>query len=59
MKTDRRTFIKTSALALAGTAFINNPLSAAPKQKGIIGLQLIFNPCRYVKRSFGLIETAG
>jgi len=40
MKTDRRTFIKTGAMALAGTAFINNPLSAAPKQKGIIGLQL-------------------
>jgi len=40
MKTDRRTFIKTSALALAGTAFINSPLSAAPRQKGIIGLQL-------------------
>ena len=40
MKTDRRTFIKTGAMALAGTAFINSSLFAAPKQKGIVGLQL-------------------
>jgi sugar phosphate isomerase/epimerase len=40
MKTDRRTFIKTGAMAVAGTAFFNNSLFAAPKQKGIIGLQL-------------------
>ena len=40
MKTDRRTFIKTSAMALAGTAFLDNPMVAAPKQKGIVGLQL-------------------
>ena len=40
MKTDRRTFIKTSAMTIAGTAFLNNSLFAAPKQKGIIGLQL-------------------
>jgi sugar phosphate isomerase/epimerase len=40
MNTDRRTFIKTGALALAGTAFLNNYLLAAPKRKGIVGLQL-------------------
>jgi sugar phosphate isomerase/epimerase len=40
MKTDRRTFIKTGAMALAGTAFIKSSLFAAPKQKGIVGLQL-------------------
>jgi sugar phosphate isomerase/epimerase len=40
MKTDRRSFIRTSALALAGAAFFDNPLFAAPKHKGIVGLQL-------------------
>jgi len=59
MKTDRRTFIKTSALALAGTAFINSPLSAAPKQKGIIGLQLYSIRNEMLKDLSWLIETAG
>ena len=40
MKTDRRTFIKTGALALAGTAFMGRSAFAAPKKKGIVGLQL-------------------
>lgn len=40
MKTDRRTFIKTGAIALAGTAFINSPLFAVARHKGIVGLQL-------------------
>ncbi len=40
MKTDRRTFVKTGAMALAGTMFINNSFSASPKKKGITGLQL-------------------
>jgi sugar phosphate isomerase/epimerase len=40
MKTDRRTFIKTGAMAMAATAFLNNPLFAAPIKKKIVGLQL-------------------
>jgi sugar phosphate isomerase/epimerase len=40
MQTSRRTFIKTSALALAGTAFLGNPVFASQKQKGIVALQL-------------------
>jgi len=40
MSTDRRTFIKTGAVALAGTALIGRQVFAAPKQKGIVGLQL-------------------
>jgi len=40
MKSNRRTFIKTGALAFAGTAVLNNSLFAAPEQKGITGLQL-------------------
>jgi len=40
MKTDRRTFIRTGALALAGTAFMGRSAFAAPKKKGIVGLQL-------------------
>jgi sugar phosphate isomerase/epimerase len=40
MKSNRRTFIKTGALAFAGTAVLNNSLLAAPEQKGITGLQL-------------------
>jgi len=40
MKTDRRTFIKTGATALAGTALFGRQAFAAPKQKGIVGLQL-------------------
>ena len=40
MKTDRRTFIKTGTMALAGTMFFNNSFSAPPKRKGITGLQL-------------------
>jgi len=40
MKTDRRTFIKTGALTLAGAAILDNSLFAAAKQKGIVGLQL-------------------
>lgn len=40
MKSNRRTFIKTGALAFAGTAVLNNSLFAATGQKGITGLQL-------------------
>jgi len=40
MKTDRRTFIKTGSLALAGTAFMGRSAFAAPKKNGIVGLQL-------------------
>jgi sugar phosphate isomerase/epimerase len=40
MKTDRRTFIKTGTMALAGTMFLNNSFSAPTKKKGITGLQL-------------------
>ena len=40
MKSTRRTFIKTGALAFAGTAFLNNSSCAATEKKGIIGLQL-------------------
>jgi sugar phosphate isomerase/epimerase len=40
MKTSRRTFIKTGALAAAGAALLkNNAFASAPK-KGIVGLQL-------------------
>jgi sugar phosphate isomerase/epimerase len=40
MKSNRRTFIKTGALAFAGTTVLNHSLFAAPGQKGITGLQL-------------------
>ncbi len=40
MKTDRRTFVKTGAIALAGTAMISNSLFGASRQKSITGLQL-------------------
>jgi sugar phosphate isomerase/epimerase len=40
MKSNRRAFIKTGALALAGTAFLGNASYAVPGKKGIIGLQL-------------------
>jgi len=40
MKSNRRTFIKTGALALAGTAILHNSAFAAPGQNGITGLQL-------------------
>ncbi|HUW93630.1 MAG TPA: sugar phosphate isomerase/epimerase family protein [Bacteroidales bacterium] len=40
MKSNRRTFIKTGTLALAGTAVLNNSLFAAPRHNGITGLQL-------------------
>lgn len=40
MKSNRRTFIKTGALALAGTSILNNSVFAAPGQNGITGLQL-------------------
>jgi sugar phosphate isomerase/epimerase len=40
MKTDRRSFIKTGAMALAGAAFLSDKIIEAPKQKGIVGLQL-------------------
>jgi sugar phosphate isomerase/epimerase len=40
MKSTRRTFIKTGALAFAGTTFLTNASCAAPVKKGIIGLQL-------------------
>src|SRR5512133_449573 len=40
MKTDRRSFIKTGALTLAGAAILDNSLFAAAKKKGIVGLQL-------------------
>lgn len=40
MKSNRRTFIKTGALVLAGTTVLNNQIFAAPEQNGITGLQL-------------------
>jgi sugar phosphate isomerase/epimerase len=40
MKSTRRTFIKTGALAFAGTTFLTNASCAAPAKRGIIGLQL-------------------
>jgi sugar phosphate isomerase/epimerase len=40
MKTSRRTFIKSGAVALAATAFLPESVFAAKKQKGIIGVQL-------------------
>ncbi|MBG0859679.1 MAG: sugar phosphate isomerase/epimerase [Bacteroidales bacterium] len=40
MKTSRRMFIKTGAMAIAGTAVMGRTAFAAKKQKGIIGLQL-------------------
>lgn len=40
MKTSRRTFVKTGALALAGTALIGRSALAVQKKKGIVGLQL-------------------
>lgn len=40
MKTSRRTFIKTSAIAVIGTAVLPRSVFAYGKQKGIIGLQL-------------------
>jgi sugar phosphate isomerase/epimerase len=41
MKTDRRTFIKSGALAVAATAFMRESIFAATqKQEGIVGVQL-------------------
>lgn len=40
MNCNRRTFVKTGALALTGTAVFGNTFCAAPVRSGIIGLQL-------------------
>jgi sugar phosphate isomerase/epimerase len=40
MKTTRRSFIKNSAVLLAGTAVMSNSAFAVLKSKGIVGLQL-------------------
>jgi sugar phosphate isomerase/epimerase len=40
MKTDRRTFVKTGAIALAGTTVLSSSLFCTPKQREITGLQL-------------------
>jgi sugar phosphate isomerase/epimerase len=40
MKTSRRTFIKSGAVALAATALLPESVFAAKKRKGIIGVQL-------------------
>jgi sugar phosphate isomerase/epimerase len=40
MKTSRRTFIKSGAIALAATALLPKSVFAAKKRKGIIGVQL-------------------
>ena len=40
MKTSRRTFVKTSALAALGTMILPESVLAAKKKKGIVGLQL-------------------
>ncbi len=40
MNCNRRTFVKTGALAVTGTALLGNTFCAAPVRKGITGLQL-------------------
>jgi sugar phosphate isomerase/epimerase len=40
MKTSRRTFIKTSAIAAAGAALLKHDAFASAPKKGIVGLQL-------------------
>ena len=40
MRYDRRTFVKTGALALAGTAFLGNTYCSGADRKTITGLQL-------------------
>jgi sugar phosphate isomerase/epimerase len=40
MKTSRRTFIKTSTMAVIGTAILPASVFACKKKKGIVGLQL-------------------
>ncbi len=40
MNCNRRTFVKTGALAVTGTALFGNTFCAAPGQKGMTGLQL-------------------
>ncbi len=40
MNTSRRTFLKKSVVALAGSALLNNPLFASLKKKEIVGIQL-------------------
>ncbi len=40
MKTDRRTFIKSSTMVLAGTAVLGNTLFCSPAKRAITGLQL-------------------
>jgi len=40
MKTSRRNFVKTGAMAALGTAFFPGSVFAADKQKGMVGLQL-------------------
>jgi len=56
MKTDRRTFIKTGALALAGTAFMGRSAFAAPKNKGIVGLQLYSIRAEMTKDPLGSLK---
>jgi sugar phosphate isomerase/epimerase len=40
MKTSRRTFVKTTAMAALGTVFLPGSAFAAKKKKGMVGLQL-------------------
>ena len=56
MNTDRRTFIKTGALALAGTAFMGRSAFAAPKKKGIVGLQLYSIRAEMTKDPLGSLK---
>ncbi len=56
MKTDRRTFIKTGALALAGTASMGRYAFAAPKNKGIVGLQLYSIRAEMTKDPLGSLK---
>jgi sugar phosphate isomerase/epimerase len=55
MKTSRRTFVKTSALAALGTAFFPGLVFAAQKQKGIVGLQLYSVRTEMSKDPLGLL----
>ena len=56
MKTDRRTFIKTGALALTGTAFMGRSAFAAPKKEGIVGLQLYSIRAEMTKDPLGSLK---
>lgn len=56
MKTSRRTFIRTSAIAAAGTFILRDKIMAAPKAKGMVGLQLYSVRDEMTKDALGTLK---